>query len=273
LSYELEGSNYYNAPTFLSLNDNGTLSIYPGTNGVATGSAITTIFTQNATNLKELDLTSIDYDFSKGTITNETPVAGLAVLKMNNSSTQQTASVTLTLTHTDTETFNWSESHAVATKIEAKSKLPIPGLESELTLGVTETTTITNGTSDAATDTTTFTLQDQLTVPAGATYSDQLMATQGMEAVPYTFTGTATFDNGKTGIVTGTGVYTGVTTGDFVVETNCVSSPTNCAGVAPVFTPLPGPTVPEPSTWAMMLIGFAGLGFAGYRASRRSAVA
>jgi hypothetical protein len=27
--------------------------------------------------------------------------------------------------------------------------------------------------------------------------------------------------------------------------------------------------VPEPSTWAMMLVGFAGLGFAGYRASRR----
>jgi PEP-CTERM motif len=29
--------------------------------------------------------------------------------------------------------------------------------------------------------------------------------------------------------------------------------------------------VPEPSTWAMMMLGFAGLGFAGYRASRRSA--
>jgi hypothetical protein len=29
--------------------------------------------------------------------------------------------------------------------------------------------------------------------------------------------------------------------------------------------------VPEPSTWAMMLIGFAGLGFAGYRTSRKSA--
>jgi hypothetical protein len=28
--------------------------------------------------------------------------------------------------------------------------------------------------------------------------------------------------------------------------------------------------VPEPSTWAMMLLGFAGLGFVGYRASRRS---
>jgi PEP-CTERM motif len=29
--------------------------------------------------------------------------------------------------------------------------------------------------------------------------------------------------------------------------------------------------VPEPSTWAMMLIGFAGLGYAGHRASRKSA--
>jgi PEP-CTERM motif len=33
----------------------------------------------------------------------------------------------------------------------------------------------------------------------------------------------------------------------------------------------PPGTVPEPSTWAMMLIGFAGLGFAGYRASRKGA--
>ena len=29
-----------------------------------------------------------------------------------------------------------------------------------------------------------------------------------------------------------------------------------------------GGAVPEPSTWAMMLLGFAGLGFAGYRRAR-----
>jgi PEP-CTERM motif len=29
--------------------------------------------------------------------------------------------------------------------------------------------------------------------------------------------------------------------------------------------------IPEPSTWAIMLLGFAGLGFAGYRAQRKSA--
>jgi hypothetical protein len=31
-----------------------------------------------------------------------------------------------------------------------------------------------------------------------------------------------------------------------------------------------GSTVPEASTWALMLVGFAGLGFAGYRKARRS---
>jgi hypothetical protein len=36
------------------------------------------------------------------------------------------------------------------------------------------------------------------------------------------------------------------------------------------FTVSTGGTVPEPSTWAMMLLGFAGLSFAGYRASRRT---
>ncbi len=32
-------------------------------------------------------------------------------------------------------------------------------------------------------------------------------------------------------------------------------------------------TVPEPSTWAMMIVGFAGIGFMGYRRSRKSTMA
>jgi hypothetical protein len=45
-----------------------------------------------------------------------------------------------------------------------------------------------------------------------------------------------------------------------------------------VFTGLvgsgPGAPVstPEPSTWAMMLLGFAGLGFLGYRKAKRAAL-
>jgi hypothetical protein len=36
---------------------------------------------------------------------------------------------------------------------------------------------------------------------------------------------------------------------------------------------LSGTVVPEPSTWALMLIGFGGLGYVGYRTSRRTATA
>jgi hypothetical protein len=39
------------------------------------------------------------------------------------------------------------------------------------------------------------------------------------------------------------------------------------------YTLAPPSAIPEPSTWAMMLIGFAGLGFAGYRSTRRGAAA
>jgi hypothetical protein len=34
------------------------------------------------------------------------------------------------------------------------------------------------------------------------------------------------------------------------------------------FTLVAGRAIPEPSTWAMMLLGFAGLGYAGYRSRR-----
>jgi hypothetical protein len=36
--------------------------------------------------------------------------------------------------------------------------------------------------------------------------------------------------------------------------------------------PIPSAAVPEPATWAMMALGFAGLGFLGWRGSRRAVV-
>jgi PEP-CTERM motif len=46
------------------------------------------------------------------------------------------------------------------------------------------------------------------------------------------------------------------------------ASVTTAWGVFDNFVTAP---VPEPSTWTMMLVGFAGLAFAGYRRSRRAA--
>jgi hypothetical protein len=45
----------------------------------------------------------------------------------------------------------------------------------------------------------------------------------------------------------------------------------NGPGGAATITFISDPIVPEPSTWVMLALGFAGLGFAGYRTSRRSA--
>jgi len=72
----------------------------------------------------------------------------------------------------------------------------------------------------------------------------------------------------------------GLTVGDFGANTK------NYWAIADVLGPKPNgqtgeigghvgaiTSVPEPSTWAMMLAGFAGLGFAGYRASRRGVAA
>ena len=60
---------------------------------------------------------------------------------------------------------------------------------------------------------------------------------------------------------------------------SCSFDPDLMSGTCEEFTSFPtsvsfvltAPAAPEPSTWAMMLAGFAGLGFAGYRASRRAA--
>ena len=56
------------------------------------------------------------------------------------------------------------------------------------------------------------------------------------------------------------------------VGTDIVGPPATEA--APTFNAafsLTGAVVPEPSTWAMMLLGFAGLGFLGYRRALRAA--
>ena len=58
------------------------------------------------------------------------------------------------------------------------------------------------------------------------------------------------------------------------VGTDIVGPPVTGGGAAPTFNAafsLTGAVVPEPSTWAMMLLGFAGLGFLGYRRALRAA--
>ena len=62
------------------------------------------------------------------------------------------------------------------------------------------------------------------------------------------------------------GISEDPTYGSFLVcDADCVVPNAPLGTLMPIL----GPAVPEPSTWAMMLLGFAGLGFAGYRRAKR----
>lgn len=65
--------------------------------------------------------------------------------------------------------------------------------------------------------------------------------------------------------------FNGASDGDFSRAYSGMTIPvSNNSGLVTGFTVV---SVPEPSTWAMMVLGFAGLGFAGYRGARRATAA
>ena len=55
-----------------------------------------------------------------------------------------------------------------------------------------------------------------------------------------------------------------------ISDPETIVTPAYASNYSITYSPEVYGAVPEPSTWAMMLLGFAGLGFAGYRASRRT---
>jgi hypothetical protein len=81
---------------------------------------------------------------------------------------------------------------------------------------------------------------------------------------------TVVSDPGPTPAVTATGTYHGPSGNQpfQLVYSECCGGPS----VLNVNLPLNSGT-PEPATWAMMALGFAGLGFVGFRRSRKTAVA
>jgi hypothetical protein len=118
-------------------------------------------------------------------------------------------------------------------------------------------------------DTTLFTLSPGTNSPPGCVVSCGSFAFTGLQG---TWTGTS--PPAPSGPITF--MIAGITTADFLnnsagfMAAVDVLGPKGTGEVAGTGTLS---AVPEPSTWAMMLIGFAGLGFAGYRQRRKLAVA
>jgi PEP-CTERM motif len=89
-----------------------------------------------------------------------------------------------------------------------------------------------------------------------------------------------TFPDGDVFSLYGADIGTSLTlvAGQYNVEAGMQMLPASGIGTAtvsllgPVVTGFGAGAVPEPSTWVMMLLGFAALGFAGYRTSRKRAM-
>jgi hypothetical protein len=99
--------------------------------------------------------------------------------------------------------------------------------------------------------------------------------TDGVSSGGFDWTGTISFTSPTSGDITGSGTIDNVgirpfTLGPSSIFFNGTTFEISWSGTDPAFGAIGGfailtSAVPEPSTWAMMLFGFAGLGFMAYR--------
>ena len=149
-------------PSFVQLNDNGTLSIYPGMNGVASGSALATI--GKSTNFQDMTLTSINYNLAQATYPAVDQVYGVASTLTNTFSTTVTKTTTLSLTYTNTETHDWNTSNTVSVTIGSETSFNVPVIGStKLSLQLGYSATFSHGGSNSSGVQATY--QDQVAVP------------------------------------------------------------------------------------------------------------
>jgi hypothetical protein len=253
--------------TVVSLADNGTLTVDSGTKP---GHPVQQTFSNNVDDpLVKYDMTGITYDLAHPTITSSSPIAGLVFIGNNTAGTlTQEYDPTLTLTYTKASTWGFSVSEAVTLGLKETVDVGVPGVGKEATeFNLSETTTIGSSLGETTTKTTTYSIMHRLSVPAHSKYEAIITATQDTFEIPFTYTGIAEYEDGATVPVDGSGMFKGTDTGVFEVTTTCISDPHGCVSPTTLSAPDPAP-VPEPSTWAMLLIGFLGVGAAGYRASR-----
>jgi MYXO-CTERM domain-containing protein len=253
-------------PDFMQLNDDGTLSIYQGNNGIKTnpnekpvfatvapGYAVSPGFSGISVPVTKITLNTITYDTAHtvyNTINNIVSDYGTLT---NNTDTQEIFPWSVSLAYTNTETFNWSTSTTLSATISSATKVAIPGIgEQTETISLTTSATISQGQSTSSGTQQTFAEGSQTAVPAHSVYKVILTAAEQDASIPYTWTGTAYYASGVSAPIDGTGIFEGDSTGVFNVEIDCVSQPSGCPPGGPL-------TVPEPPTFVTVPLAFAAL--------------
>ena len=105
---------------------------------------------------------------------------------------------------------------------------------------------------------------DLLGYPPGTTLNGGGTAGNAFALPTFNADATEAVFSGVSGLPGGPGLPDGFST-TLAIGISLASPPVRTETIVLYIGPTP---VPEPSTWAMMMLGFAGLGFAGYRATR-----
>jgi hypothetical protein len=247
--FQNPGGEYYrlfdpypapNGPTFLRLNDNGTLSLYPGTKGVAAGPAVATI--GNPATLQNLALSSIQYDLPEAKFPDVEKQYGATHILRNPTPTTATQTAELSLTYADTQTYDWNTTESVGLKIGATKSFKVPLIgATEFSLELSGSTSFSQGKSTSSGTEVTYRSQVSVPVPPFSTYSIRMFAFRQEALVPYVYTGVYNFTDGTSVMGGGAGEFDGVSTGVFETLVTCISGP-DCSKTPAFVIPAPPET-------------------------------
>jgi hypothetical protein len=171
----------------------------------------------------------ITYDFAHTRVSPSSQIFGASQTCINKLPTEPTCTLSPALNYTKTNTFTFTANQSIQLGFKSTTKLGVPGIgEQSAEWSIMGTAGFTEGTSDAESEGRSFTSGVSIPVPAATTYRGQLVGELVDATIPYTYTGAATYNSGKTATVNASGVYNGVDTGQFTIELTCIQTPGGC---------------------------------------------
>lgn len=248
----------YNLPHFATLGDNGNLDVIPGLNPQNVYG--TSNYTADInTPVTAIELKSITYDFNAATLSGVTGVAKGTAKLFNKTEQPMQGQAVLNLSYTRTDSFSFAVSNTVGVTVSSSVSVGVPGLATgSLTVGITDSTTITKGQTKSTSTQVQFSVGFRPELPPLSEYEVTVTGQQASYAVPYTWEGVASYDGPlgpMTAPVVGTGVFNGASQGNFSATVSCViaAPPTVCDPQAPFSIPLT--PVPEAGSASLLAFG------------------
>ena len=246
---------------FAQVGDDGSFTIHSGSDPATDNGAVYTAVNNSHGTVTSINLLNLTYDFTKANILSETGVSKYNADFSNPTSIpiQQVAQTNISYTQTATLTFSVAD--AVSEGISGNLTVGIPGIAKDsLGFSITNTTTVTHGKADSESTTVTFIAGSRPTIPALETWNVQITGTSESYTIPYSWSGVATYQDGTTANVVGTGTFEGASEGNFQVTTTCILAvlPQTCEPGS-TSTPVTIFPAPEPSTVMILALALLGL--------------